>query len=49
MREQVILDTGPLVALLKQHPESVVFTLDSDFRIYRKHRRQHIPTLSPTS
>ena len=42
------LADGCLVRMAEQHPESVVFTLDGDFRIYRKHRRQRIPTLSPT-
>jgi len=37
-----------LVRMAEQHPGSVVFTLDSDFKLYRKHRRQRIPTLSPT-
>ena len=37
-----------LVRMAEQQPESVVFTLDSDFNIYRKYRRQRIPTLSPT-
>lgn len=36
-----------LVRMAEQHPESVVFTLDSDFKVYRKYRRQRIPTLSP--
>ena len=43
------LADGCLVRMAEQHPESVVFTLAGDFRIYRKHRRQRIPTLSPTS
>ena len=29
------------------HRDASVFTLDSDFRIYRKHRRQAIPLISP--
>ena len=28
-------------------PESIVLTLDSDFRVYRRHRRQRIPLLMP--
>jgi hypothetical protein len=27
--------------------QSVVFTLDRDFRIYRRHKRQQIPLLIP--
>ena len=42
------LADGCLVRMAEQHPESVVFTLDSDSKIYRKRRRQRIPTLSPT-
>ena len=42
------LADGCLVRMAEQHPESVVFTLDSDFKIYRKYRRQRIPILSPT-
>ncbi|MDE2928239.1 MAG: PIN domain-containing protein [Acidobacteriota bacterium] len=42
------LADGCLVRMAEQHPESVVFTLDSGFKIYRKCRRQQIPTLSPT-
>ena len=37
-----------LVRMAERHPASFVFTLDSDFKFYRKHRRQRIPTLSPT-
>ena len=36
-----------LVRMAELHPRSVVFTLDSDFRIYRKNRRQVIPLLYP--
>ena len=36
-----------LVRMAEQLPESVVFTLDGDFKIYRKYRRQRIPILSP--
>ena len=42
------LADGCLVRMAEQHPESVVFTLDNDFKLYRKYRRQRIPTLSPT-
>ena len=41
------LADGCLVRMAEQHPESVVFTLDNDFKLYRKYRRQRIPTLSP--
>jgi len=36
-----------LVRMAELHDESIVLTLDSDFRIYRKNRRQVIPTLMP--
>jgi predicted nucleic acid-binding protein len=36
-----------LVRMAEQHAQSPVMTLDSDFRIYRKHGRQIIPTLMP--
>jgi hypothetical protein len=36
-----------LVQLTKTHPKSVVFTLDQDFRIYRRDGRQPIPLLMP--
>jgi predicted nucleic acid-binding protein len=36
-----------LVRMAEQHSQSVVFTLDSDFKRYRKHGRQVIPTLMP--
>ncbi len=42
------LADGCLVRMAERHSKSVVFTLDSDFKIYRKYRRQRIPTLSPT-
>ena len=38
---------GCLVRLAERHTEGVVFTLDSDFTVYRKHGRQIIPTLAP--
>jgi uncharacterized protein len=37
-----------LVRMSEIVAESVVFTLDSDFRTYRRHRRQHIPLLFPS-
>ena len=36
-----------LVRMSEVHPESSVFTLDSDFRIYRKHRNSRIPLIMP--
>ena len=36
-----------LVRMSEQLSESQLLTCDSDFRIYRKHRRQIIPTLMP--
>jgi predicted nucleic acid-binding protein len=36
-----------LVRLAERHHDSAVFTLDADFRIYRKHGRQVLPTIMP--
>jgi predicted nucleic acid-binding protein len=36
-----------LVRLANLHPETVVFTLDQDFQIYRRDRREPIPLLMP--
>ena len=36
-----------LVRLSELHRESTVFTLDSDFRIYRRHGNKVIPVLMP--
>jgi uncharacterized protein len=36
-----------LVRMAEQHSQAVVFTLDADFKRYRKHGRQIIPTLMP--
>jgi predicted nucleic acid-binding protein len=36
-----------LVRMAERHSKSRVLTLDGDFRIYRKHRRQVIPTVMP--
>jgi predicted nucleic acid-binding protein len=36
-----------LVRMSEQFSQSLLLTCDSDFRIYRKHRRQIIPTLMP--
>ncbi len=40
------LADGCIVRMAEQQSQSVVFTLDSDFDVYRKHRRQRIPLLS---
>lgn len=37
-----------LVRMTELHPDSEVVTLDSDFRIYRRNRRQVIPVLIPS-
>jgi uncharacterized protein len=36
-----------LVRMAELHPRSEVFTLDSDFQVYRKHGRGVIDTISP--
>ena len=36
-----------LVRLSEMHPSAEVFTLDSDFRIYRRHGNKVIPLLTP--
>lgn len=36
-----------LVRMAEQYPGSPLFTCDSDFSIYRKNRRQVIPTIMP--
>jgi len=36
-----------LVRMSEQFSDSPLLTCDSDFRIYREHRRQRIPTLMP--
>ena len=36
-----------LVRMSEQHPGSVVLTLDGDFRIYRRSRRQPVPVRMP--
>ena len=38
-----------LVRMAEQHAQSAVMTLDGDFRIYRKHGRQVVPTIMPAS
>ena len=36
-----------LVRMTELHTDAVVWTLDNDFRVYRRHGRQAIPTLMP--
>ncbi len=36
-----------IVRMTEQEPRSVVVTLDGDFRVYRRNRRQIIPTIMP--
>jgi uncharacterized protein len=36
-----------LVRMSELVADSVIFTLDGDFRIYRRHRRQKIPLVIP--
>ena len=36
-----------LMRLAELHPGASVFTLDSHFRVYRKHGRQQIPVMMP--
>lgn len=38
-----------LVRMSELHPQSMVLTLDRDFLVYRKNRRQNIPLLAPFS
>jgi predicted nucleic acid-binding protein len=36
-----------LVRMAELHDSHSILTLDADFRIYRMHRRQHIPAIMP--
>ena len=36
-----------IVRLSELHPEAQVFTIDSDFRLYRSHGRRQIPLIIP--
>ena len=36
-----------LVRMAEQTTDSVIFTLDSDFKIYRKNKRNIVPTIMP--
>ncbi len=38
-----------LVRMSELEPDSVVVTLDGDFRVYRRNRRHVIPTITPTA
>ena len=38
-----------LVRMSELNPQSSILTLDSDFQIYRKHREQIIPVVTPNS
>jgi uncharacterized protein len=38
-----------LVRMTELDPQSVVVTLDSDFRVYRRNRRRTVPTIIPAS
>lgn len=38
-----------LVCMAEQHARGIVLTLDSDFKLYRKHGRQVIPTIMPSN
>jgi uncharacterized protein len=38
-----------LVRMAELNLDSLILTLDSDFRVYRKHRNQEIPVLMPGS
>lgn len=42
------LSDACMVRMAELHPESKIWTLDSDFRHYRKNRRQVIPLLIPS-
>jgi uncharacterized protein len=45
----VSLADAELVRMAELYPKSMVFTLDSDFQIYRKNRDRPIPLLTPQS
>ena len=38
-----------IVKMAEQNPQSMVLTLDSDFRIYRRNKNQTIPIIMPES
>src|ERR1035437_8274224 len=37
-----------LVRMTETHPDPVILTTDSDFRIYRRHSRQMVPCVMPS-
>jgi predicted nucleic acid-binding protein len=37
-----------LVRMAELRPEACIWTLDADFRVYRRHRRQTLPLVTPT-
>jgi predicted nucleic acid-binding protein len=37
-----------LVRMAETHPDPVILTTDSDFRIYRRHSRQMVPCVMPS-
>ena len=43
------LADGCLVRMAESYPASKIMTLDSDFRVYRKHRNQIISLIQPDS
>ncbi len=43
----ITLADACLIRMSEMEAESVVVTLDHDFRVYRRHRRQVIPTIMP--
>ena len=45
----ISLADASLVRMSEIYSDSAVLTLDSDFRIYRKHGRQAIPLIAPDS
>jgi hypothetical protein len=36
-----------LVRMAELRPEACIWTLDDDFRVYRRHRRQTLPLVTP--
>jgi len=47
MAEVVLLDAGPLVAMAERMPEARIFTLDQDFRIYRRAGDRPLALIAP--
>jgi len=43
------LADAALVRMTELQPRSVVMTLDDDFRVYRRSRRQPVPTITPNT